>query len=117
MSSDTKHGPGDVQQRIHHLAYLMWESAGRQQNMALQYWLNAEREVISSIQAAADVMMSSRMQPQNLASTPAKSANSAAPPAPEDHAEGAPAQDQKTTARTSAKPSARRTARRKKTSE
>lgn len=64
MSSDIKNVSADVQQRIRDLAYLMWESAGRQQNMALQYWLNAEREVFSSIQAATEVMMSPLTQPQ-----------------------------------------------------
>lgn len=35
-----------VQQRIRDLAYLMWESAGRQHGLAMQYWLAAEKEVL-----------------------------------------------------------------------
>lgn len=35
-----------VQQRIRDLAYLKWESAGRQHGLAMQYWLAAEKEVL-----------------------------------------------------------------------
>jgi hypothetical protein len=44
----------DVNARIREIAYLMWESAGRQQGMALEYWLAAEREVLATFQAAAE---------------------------------------------------------------
>ena len=96
MSSDIKNVSMDLQQRIRDLAYLMWESAGRQQDMALQYWLNAEREVFSSIQAATEVMMPTRTQPQEaveplpggkpavIIASPVDQAND--PPAPEKEA-------------------------------
>jgi hypothetical protein len=47
----------DIQDRVREVAYLMWESAGRQHGMALEYWLSAEREVIHTMQAASDRMM------------------------------------------------------------
>lgn len=47
----------DIQDRVSEVAYLMWESAGRQHGMALEYWLAAEREVISTMQSAAERMM------------------------------------------------------------
>jgi hypothetical protein len=47
----------DIQDRVREVAYLMWESAGRQHGMAMEYWLTAEREVISTMQSAAERMM------------------------------------------------------------
>lgn len=47
----------DIQVRIRELAYLMWESAGRQQGTATEYWLRAESEVLSTLQAAAVRLM------------------------------------------------------------
>ncbi len=47
----------DIQDRVREVAYLMWESAGRQHGMALEYWLAAERDVISTMQSAAERMM------------------------------------------------------------
>jgi len=45
-----------VQQRIRDLAYLMWESAGRQHGLAMQYWLAAEKEVLGIMLAAAKMV-------------------------------------------------------------
>ncbi len=47
----------DIQDRIREIAYLMWESAGRQHGMAMEYWLSAEQEVLSTLQAAAHRML------------------------------------------------------------
>jgi hypothetical protein len=47
----------DIQDRIREIAYLMWESAGRQHGMAMQYWLAAEQEVLTTLQVAAERMM------------------------------------------------------------
>jgi hypothetical protein len=47
----------DIRKRIQELAYLMWESAGRQQGMALDYWVAAEREVMKTMQAATERML------------------------------------------------------------
>lgn len=47
----------DMQARVRELAYMMWESAGRQHGMAMEYWLKAESEVMSTLQAAASKMM------------------------------------------------------------
>lgn len=68
----------DLQDRIRELAYLMWEAAGRQQGMALEYWVAAERAILNTWQAAAD-----RMLPQAASSAEATPAPSvASPPAP-----------------------------------
>lgn len=53
----------DIQDRVREVAYLMWESAGRQHGMALEYWLAAEREVISTMQSAAERMMPAQQAP------------------------------------------------------
>jgi cell division septation protein DedD len=74
MSADVKTLTKDIQDRIRDLAYLMWESAGKQQNMALQYWLNAELEVLSSMQAATEVMLPARGQRRKAAQSPAQPA-------------------------------------------
>src|SRR5512144_1596218 len=56
MSNDLHQMTQDLQTRIRELAYLMWESAGRQQGMAMEYWLKAESEVMSALQAAARML-------------------------------------------------------------
>ena len=56
MSNDLHQMTQDLQTRIRELAYLMWESAGRQQGMAIEYWLKAESEVMSTLQAAARML-------------------------------------------------------------
>ncbi len=43
----------DVQDRIRDMAYLMWEAAGHQQELAMQYWLAAEKDVMAAMTAAA----------------------------------------------------------------
>lgn len=73
MSNDLHQMTQDLQTRIRELAYLMWESAGRQQGMAMEYWLKAESEVMSALQAAA------RMLPGG---TTAKSTKTEAEPGP-----------------------------------
>lgn len=44
--------PGGFEARIRELAYLLWESSGRQYGHALEYWLAAEREVLRSVEQA-----------------------------------------------------------------
>jgi hypothetical protein len=56
MSNDLHQMTQDLQTRIRELAYLMWESAGRQQGMAMEYWLKAESEVMSALRAAARIL-------------------------------------------------------------
>jgi hypothetical protein len=84
MSGEMKNAAKDVQERIRSLAYMMWESAGRQQNMALQYWLNAEREIFSSMQAATEVIMPARTQRRAAAQEPTEPALIVALDAPAD---------------------------------
>lgn len=43
----------DVQNQIRDLAYMMWEAAGQQQGLAMQYWLAAEKQVLATMQAAS----------------------------------------------------------------
>lgn len=64
MDDQVKRMTEDVQHRIRDLAYLMWESAGRQQGMAMHYWLEAEREILTTMQIAAETMMPTSRQPQ-----------------------------------------------------
>jgi hypothetical protein len=68
----------DVQARTQELAYLMWESAGRQQGMAMQYWLAAEQAVLSALQAANEAFLPSEATASNQGS-----AHAAAPAADE----------------------------------
>ncbi|MGF1641351.1 MAG: DUF2934 domain-containing protein [Rhodospirillales bacterium] len=41
--------------RIRDLAHCMWESAGRQYGLALDFWLSAERHVLTMMRAASGV--------------------------------------------------------------
>ncbi|SUS05307.1 conserved hypothetical protein [uncultured Defluviicoccus sp.] len=49
----------NIQERIRQVAYMMWESAGRQHGMAMEYWLAAETDVLKTMQAAAERLMPS----------------------------------------------------------
>ena len=62
----------DIQDRIRETAYLMWESAGRQHGLAMEYWLKAESDMLSTMQAATAKMISSM--------SPGRSGTSAAEP-------------------------------------
>src|SRR5512147_414490 len=57
MGEDDKTYSQEIQDRIRELAHSMWEWAGRQQDMALHYWLAAEKEVLATLRAAADKLM------------------------------------------------------------
>lgn len=57
MNTDIMALVKDIQDRVREVAYMMWESAGRQHGMAMDYWLQAEREVITTMQSAAERMM------------------------------------------------------------
>ncbi len=59
----------DIRKRIQELAYMMWESAGRQHGMALEYWVAAEREVLATAKQATERMLSP--QPAGTESAPA----------------------------------------------
>lgn len=65
----------DIQKRINEVAYMMWESAGRHQGMAMDFWLEAEREVLTTMQTAAEQLISVGMSTQKDAS-PAKTKQS-----------------------------------------
>jgi hypothetical protein len=78
MSNELHEMTQDLQTRIRELAYLMWESAGRQQGMAMEYWLKAESEVLSTLQAAATSMLPGTRSAKT-AKTEAKPVPSATP--------------------------------------
>ncbi len=64
-NQDMKDYPQEMQDRIREVAYMMWESAGRQYGMAMEYWLAAEREVLKATQSAAERMMPTAQDMQN----------------------------------------------------
>lgn len=106
----------NIQERIKQVAYMMWESAGRQQGMAMEYWLAAETEVLKTMQAAAESLMpreAKREQP--VAAVPAgkepPAASLAAPASPAAPASApAPAAKAETEKPQAAKPAARKPA-------
>lgn len=62
---DVRKAAQDIQERIRELAYYMWEAAGRQQGIATEYWLAAEREVLSTMKITAEKLMpSAKMRAQ-----------------------------------------------------
>lgn len=71
----------NIQERVREVAYLMWESAGRHHGMAMEYWLAAEREVLSTMQTAAERMMPSEAKAGKPSAAPAAKSAPASPPA------------------------------------
>ena len=57
MGDNDKNYSQEIQDRIRELAHSMWEWAGRQQDVALHYWVAAEKEVLATMRAAADKLM------------------------------------------------------------
>ena len=53
MGEDDKTYSQEIQDRIRELAHSMWESAGRLQGLATEYWVAAEKEVLATMRAAA----------------------------------------------------------------
>ena len=93
MSNKLQEMTQDMQSRISELAYMMWESAGRQQGMAMEYWLKAEKEVLSALQAAATHMMPSqpKAEPKPAAAVKPSATAKPAVEAPKPAAEAKPA--------------------------
>ena len=105
MKDDIKKMTQDVQDRIRELAYMMWEAAGRQQGMASEYWLAAEREVLKTMQRAAEAIMpSSGKAASKPAAKPAESKPAAAKPAPKAEPQPAPKVEAKPAPKAQAKP-------------
>jgi len=63
MSDDIKNVTENLQNSIREVAYLMWEAAGRQQGLAMDYWLAAERIVMETLNAAT-AAATGQMQPK-----------------------------------------------------
>jgi peptidoglycan hydrolase CwlO-like protein len=100
MSKEIENMTQEIQDKISELAYLMWESAGRQQGMAMNYWLAAEKDILTTMQAATETVIPAEQKaPKTGKTAPAKATPAAAKPA----------------GKTAAKPAAPRTTTRKKT--
>ena len=82
MGEDDKNYSQDIQDRIRELAHSMWEWAGRQQEMALHYWLTAEKKVLATLRAAADKLMPGE-KPEKAEESMAEAAKPAASESPE----------------------------------
>jgi hypothetical protein len=52
MSEDDKKNEREIEDRIREAAYLMWEQAGRVSDMAQEYWVAAEKEVLAAWRTA-----------------------------------------------------------------
>ncbi len=105
MNNDIKKMSQEFQNRINEMAYLMWETAGRQQGMAMEYWLQAEKEVMSTAQRAAERMIPKAKNAPAAQAAAAKPA--AAKPASAKTASAKPAAktaDRKTSARSKTTP-------------
>lgn len=63
---DMKDYSKDIQDRIREVAYMMWESAGRQYGMAMEYWLEAEREVLKTTKSATEKMIPTAKDVQDV---------------------------------------------------
>ncbi|NBC31289.1 MAG: DUF2934 domain-containing protein [Alphaproteobacteria bacterium] len=72
--------PRELHDRISQLAYLMWEAAGRQQGLAMEYWLAAERQVITMVGTAMGTAMDQMLAPCRAAAQPHRRTESKAPP-------------------------------------
>jgi hypothetical protein len=80
MSNEVQNMTQEIQDKVRELAYLMWESAGRQQGMAMNYWLTAEKDILNTMQAAAEkVMPTEQKTPTASKAVPAKAKAEAAP--------------------------------------
>ncbi len=108
MNDDIKKMTQDVQERIREMAYMMWETAGRQQGMASEYWLAAEREVLKTMQRATEAMMPSSSKTAAKAAEkkpeePKPAPKAEAKPAPKSEPQPAPKPAPKTEAKPAAK--------------
>lgn len=88
MSNILQEMAESIQGRIRQVAYIMWESAGRQHGMAMDYWLAAEREVLTTMQSAAERLMPSEAKADQTAPS---AATALPPPAAKAVEEAAPA--------------------------
>ena len=114
MGDNDKNYSQEIQDRIRELAHSMWEWAGRQQDVALHYWVAAEKEVLATLRTAADKLMPGE-KPEKVEESTADAAT-AAPSEPPGSAEAAvkpPAKKEEATESTAE--AAKRTKRRTRT--
>ena len=84
----TKNYSQAIQDRIRELAHSMWEWGGRQQDMALHYWVAAEKEVLATMRAATEKLMPGE-KPEKAEQSMAEAAEPASSEAPEEPDEAA----------------------------
>ena len=78
MREDDKKHRQEIEDRIREVAYLMWESAGRLSDMAHEYWVAAEKEVLATWRKVTEQVVPSEKpekakEPEAEASKPAPS--------------------------------------------
>ena len=94
MGEDDKNYSQEIQDRIRELAHSMWEWAGRKQDMALHYWVAAEKEVLATMRAAADKLMPGE-KPEKVEESTADAATAAPSEPPESAADVAAAKTER----------------------
>ena len=82
MGDNDKNYSQEIQDRIRELAHSMWEWAGRQRDVALHYWVAAEKEVLATMRAAADKLMPGE-KPEKVEESTADAATAAPSEPPE----------------------------------
>jgi hypothetical protein len=108
MSDELRNLAHNVHDRIRDLAYAMWDAAGRQQGMAMEYWLAAEREVLATVKAAAHAITGHAEQPPPVKQPkPAAAAVSAPSVKPADQQKPTAAKAMEAPAKPAATPEAR----------
>jgi hypothetical protein len=118
MSDDSRKYGKEVEDRIRDLAYSMWESAGRLQGLATEFWLAAEKQVLASMGAAAGTLMpggeAEKAEGPKVKATPATApktppdAQTTAKPATAEIGAGKSAERKATATPTASKPGTRR---------
>lgn len=70
------------EERIRELAYLLWESSGRQYGRALEYWLAAEREVLRTVERAGERLLGLETAPDREGEAQPETGGTAPAPRP-----------------------------------
>jgi hypothetical protein len=96
MGEDDKNYSQEIQDRIRELAHSMWEWAGRQQDMALHYWVVAEKEVLATLRAAADKLVPGEPEKAEKSITDAAKPAPSEPPGPAEAAVEPPSKTEET---------------------
>lgn len=57
MNDDILKMSQEFQDRVREAAYLMWEAAGRPVGAAMQFWIDAEKQVLEAMKTATEAFM------------------------------------------------------------